>query len=260
MVLYRDGWGKTQWTRVEEAAIKDRFLEEGWDWLLFVMLDKSSVAPVWLPKSEIRLDFAEYGLEQLLGAIKMRAEKLGSIAKTETALDRAMRLQKDSEARTKRERLLSEEGMNAFRQEYQRLFQVLDTKLQEVNKTVSTLHVQFGSSDPEFVLRTDHVSVNLYPAMAYSPAERQIELKQWKGGLILPEQRSTHYYRRKPKIIGEILYYFDWQPAYEWCWYTRQSSDRFISTEEFAEQAIRILLDLQDRFESGEIRWQVDEL
>lgn len=26
VVLYRDGWGQTPWTRVEEAAIKDRFL------------------------------------------------------------------------------------------------------------------------------------------------------------------------------------------------------------------------------------------
>ena len=28
-VLYRDGWGKTKWTRVEEQAIKSRFLDWG---------------------------------------------------------------------------------------------------------------------------------------------------------------------------------------------------------------------------------------
>src|SRR6266481_1778397 len=36
VVLYREPWGNTNWTRVEQAAITDRFLKEGWDWLLFV--------------------------------------------------------------------------------------------------------------------------------------------------------------------------------------------------------------------------------
>lgn len=254
VVLYRDGWGKSPWTRVEEAAIKDRFLEEGWDWLLFVMLDDSSTPPVWLPKSEIRLSFAEYGTEQLLGAIKMRAEKLGGVSKAETALERAKRLQQDSEARAMRERLLSEQGTNAFRKEHQRFFQVLSAKLQELNKAIPSLPIQFGSVEGEFVLRTDHVSVNLFPK-----AERRLVLRKWKGALILPQQRSTHYYIREPKRISEIFYYFDWQLAYEWCWHTSQSSDRFISTEEFAEQTIQILLDLEDKFERGEIRWQDDE-
>jgi hypothetical protein len=65
VVLYRDGWGQTPWTRVEEAAIKDRFLEQGWEWLLFVMLDDFSTPPVWLPKAEIRLNYSQYGLDQL---------------------------------------------------------------------------------------------------------------------------------------------------------------------------------------------------
>src|SRR4051794_39241639 len=45
VVLYRDGWGKTPWTRVEEQAIQDRFLKEGWNWLLFATLDANSTLP-----------------------------------------------------------------------------------------------------------------------------------------------------------------------------------------------------------------------
>jgi len=30
VILYRDGWGKTRFTRVEEQAIKDRFSDDGW--------------------------------------------------------------------------------------------------------------------------------------------------------------------------------------------------------------------------------------
>jgi len=32
VVLYREGWGKTPWTRIEQAAIQDRCLT-GFDWL-----------------------------------------------------------------------------------------------------------------------------------------------------------------------------------------------------------------------------------
>src|SRR3989338_10822806 len=37
VVLYKSGWGETPWTRVEEAAIKDRCLKMGWNGLLFIM-------------------------------------------------------------------------------------------------------------------------------------------------------------------------------------------------------------------------------
>src|SRR6056297_3068211 len=34
LVLYRQNWGRTNWTRVEETAIKDRWFNKGYDFLL----------------------------------------------------------------------------------------------------------------------------------------------------------------------------------------------------------------------------------
>ena len=39
VVLHRGKWGETRWTRVEETAIKNRGLEQGWDFLLLIRLD-----------------------------------------------------------------------------------------------------------------------------------------------------------------------------------------------------------------------------
>jgi hypothetical protein len=259
VVLYRVEWGKTRWTRVEEGAVKDRAFNEGWDWLLFVMVDTTSKPPVWLPESVIRLNYAEYGIGQLLGAIKMRAQKLGSIVRIETAIDRAKRLQQVSATRAERERLLAQDGMTAFGKEWESLFQVLSRKLETLNEGAPTLHVTYGSSKNEFVLRTNHVCVNLYPTEAYSTTGRRVELRKWKGTLTLPQNRSTHYSIREPRNIGEVHYYFDWQPGYEWCWRIGSSFDCFMTTDEIAEQMIKILLDLQDKFERGEIRWSENE-
>lgn len=254
VVLYRDGWGKTSWTRVEEAAIKDRFLDEGWDWLLFVMLDNSSTPPVWLPKSQIRLNLGEYGIDQLLGAIKMRAQKLGSVAKVETALDRAKRLEQDSAMRAERTRLISEQGATAFRQESQRLWQVLTKMIESLNEVVTT-KIRHGFTNDEFVLRATNVSVNLYLVGYQLAEERHILLTEWLGGLIPPQDRGRLSPSRQPKTISKSEYYFDWQSAFGWCWHIGRYSNRFITTDEFAEQAIKNLLDLQERFERKEIRW-----
>ena len=47
VVLYREGYGKTRWTRNEEAAVTSRALELGWGSLLLVSLDGK--VPRWLP-------------------------------------------------------------------------------------------------------------------------------------------------------------------------------------------------------------------
>src|SRR3989304_7071387 len=64
VVLFRDGWGETPWTRFEQTAITERVVSEGWDCLFFVMLDRAATPPKWLSKTYIRFNFEEYGLEQ----------------------------------------------------------------------------------------------------------------------------------------------------------------------------------------------------
>src|SRR5690348_6752618 len=39
VVLLRAGWGATPWTRVEEMAIQERCLHDGWDRLLVINID-----------------------------------------------------------------------------------------------------------------------------------------------------------------------------------------------------------------------------
>ena len=48
VVLYRDGWGDTPWTRIEQTGIQEAFLSRGWDSLLFVTIDEQSTPPKWV--------------------------------------------------------------------------------------------------------------------------------------------------------------------------------------------------------------------
>jgi hypothetical protein len=77
VVLYRLPWGQTPWTAVEEIAIRDRCLVDRFESLFFVMLDKDSTPPVWLPSTYVRFNYADFGLEEAVGAIKRRVQERG---------------------------------------------------------------------------------------------------------------------------------------------------------------------------------------
>ena len=53
VLLYRDGYGKTPWTRIEETAIRDRAFSEGHDFLLIMPLDSQGAVPPYYPKTKI---------------------------------------------------------------------------------------------------------------------------------------------------------------------------------------------------------------
>jgi hypothetical protein len=42
VVLYREPWGQTPWTRVEETAVKEACLNRGWSSLFFIVLDRQA--------------------------------------------------------------------------------------------------------------------------------------------------------------------------------------------------------------------------
>jgi hypothetical protein len=75
VVLYRVPWGSTPWTRVEQTAITDRCLKDGWASLLFIVLDQTNPLPNWLPATHVRFNFETYGIEQAIGAINFACRK-----------------------------------------------------------------------------------------------------------------------------------------------------------------------------------------
>ncbi len=250
VVLYREGWGSTPFTRVEQQAITDRFLEDGWDFLLFVMLNDNDQPPKWLPKAEIRLSFQQYGLDQLLGAIKVRAQKLGSRVRSETTLDRAKRFEAESRARADREQLLNSEGSLASRQQWESVISLVSAKASEINKHLS-VKIAFGMRVDGFVLRTKNVSLGLGVEFVYPTTKSHIIVQEWKGSLPLATESGV--YLRRPEKITETSFYFDYQPAYGWCWQLRSSTEYYDSAA-LADDLLKRLVNLQARFGRGEIK------
>ena len=117
VVLFRGGWGETPWTGIEQTAVQERCLAEGWRGLFFVSLDDAD-RPNWVPDTEIHFDLTTYTMDQLVGAIKARAQELGAEIRVETPIERARRAQARAEFETETRNLFRrEEGVNLARQE-----------------------------------------------------------------------------------------------------------------------------------------------
>jgi len=77
VVLYRDGWGETPWTRIEETAIRNRSFDNGWDFVVFILLDKNSKVPKYLPKAQLWVDYDRWGLKGAAPIIEQRVKDSG---------------------------------------------------------------------------------------------------------------------------------------------------------------------------------------
>src|SRR5665213_858582 len=127
VVLYRDGWGQTRFTGVEERAIKDAcFNNGGYDRLFFLMLDEKSTHPGWLADSPVRYNLEMFGLDGAVGAIKGRVLENRGSPKQMTPAKQAKLLKADAEFAGERGRMLSGHNIGAVHTEVESLFQEIE--------------------------------------------------------------------------------------------------------------------------------------
>jgi hypothetical protein len=256
IVLYRDGWGKTPWTRIEEGAISDRFLKEGWDWLLFIMVDSKSTPPPWLPETRIRLSLPDYGIEQAIGAIKARAQELGSRFHREDAVERGKRLERQVAVRAERKRLLgSTEGVEAAQKEVREIRAAIAQLADEIKKSSSDLKLLVGSSPDSTVLTNKRVSVVIYFCLTYGNTLENsfLVIKEINGRVFLPQERGHYMVPTEPKELTMHKFDPDITPGKTWCWRSQSDPERYYTSGDMADYCIKIFLNLIDRADRGDI-------
>jgi hypothetical protein len=216
------------------------------------MLDEQSTPPSWIPQTHIRLNYARYG-NALIGAIKMRAEELGSSLKVETAIEKAKRAQSLELVRAERDRLLRDEGTAATRTERDSLRQELDKKIADIQSHLTTIKLEHGADDHEYVIRTEQVAINFYLYVTWPVTESRIVVQEFDGPLLLPSNRANRMYipGEEPRAISKSEFYFDYDAAYGWCWRARGVSGNWLTTSGLSELLIKRLLDLHEQFTSG---------
>lgn len=151
VILHSEGWGRKGYTHIEEGAMKERGVKEGWDFLLVVRLD-DSIPPKWIPTTKVWYGFAKYGMEGLVATIDNRVTELGGRPKEDSVLEKAARLERERAFEDKQQLFLrSTDGFRRARQEVENLRNLLKLRVGKLAAVSPSLDLRFDSSDITFL-------------------------------------------------------------------------------------------------------------
>ncbi|MGB9122699.1 MAG: hypothetical protein WCE73_18930 [Candidatus Angelobacter sp.] len=255
VVLFRDPWGKTPWTRVEETAIKEACLAYGWQRLFFIVLDRESALPIWLPQTHVRFNYSDFGLEQAVGAIKARVQENGGQPQPITPMKRAEMFKEEERFRHDKSRMNSDEGIEKVLDNVRLLFQEIEKHCADIN-TQNSLHIKCGSdfrerSRPQTCVMTDgrvSMVVAWYQEFSNALDNSALVISEYKGQLIIPGE-VNRIYINQPRRLSETKYSPDLSRAREYGW-SQVNKTEFFSSAALADRCLIRFIDLANRYAS----------
>lgn len=237
-VLYRKGWGETSWTRIEETAIRNRAFEEGYDFVVFAPLDKTSSVPKWLPRTQIWVGLNRWGIEGAASVIEARVQEAGGEPKEETAEDRVARISKDIDAEKEKKAFLSSlAGAKTAKEEISNLFSELKKGVASSN---DKLHIESGGK--ECAICGEKFSVFIYWSQPYDNSldSSALYLCLYEGSVSIHRGSLSPF--EKPKKLKEIEFQFDLSRSRSPIWREAKGTKRAYTTMELTKVALTMLL------------------
>jgi hypothetical protein len=254
VVLFREPWGKTPWTRVEETAIKEGCLALGWNRLFFVTLDKTSTVPIWVPTTHIRFSFEEFGIEQAVGAIKARVLENGGRVEPLTPLRSAQLYEAEKSYQYARGSLNTDQGLDGVRRNIEELFVDIAKQAAEIS-VVGSLKIRVGTTQFQCVLTTDRISIILNWHQRYSNVLDgcSLSVREMNQQSILPEHYGKSFMPSEPTVLKETLYVPEISRSLEVGWIQKGHPVPFLSTAGLAQKLLIELIDLANRDSRGKV-------
>jgi hypothetical protein len=242
VILYQEPWGETPWTRIEQSAIQDRFLKEGWEAMFFITVGRPSKLPAWLPDHRVRFSLDDFPLEQAVGAIKHRVTELGGTISPMTPARKAQ--EHAAEAKYQKDRktfFMSDDAVRAARAEVAKIFGSIQQSCDHA-KTESGLDLIYGASGSQFVVRDQRVGMAVDWTMEVVNSVRGAELKvtAYSKPIPLPGQPRFGYYGDEPRRSSIARYKPELGRDGSLCW---QHDGQLLSSQAVADKCFIDFLD-----------------
>ena len=237
VVLYRDGWGETPWTRIEEAAIKNRAFDKGWDFLLFVNLDTNSSLPTWIPRTYIWLDYQRFKTEGAIAVIDQKVKETGGTSRQETIAEAAERLKRSRKAEKERELFLkSQEAVTVANRELRIIIEKLKVLKPIIEETETCLDLATSERTNlpmyEFGFGGYYLCFN-----NSSPFEYNIENGVLK--VTLYEKSGHQHIDYKEQVYKQTTLRFDRDLIGNNGWSDHKTGKTFLTTDELIDKWVK---------------------
>jgi hypothetical protein len=225
-------------------------------------LDKTSMPPTWLPNTHVRFNYADFGLEQAVGAIKARVQEQGGTVAPLTALKRAELSQKEPQYLKEREKLRSPAGREIVGQNTLELFKAIKALCIKINED-GNLSIQVESDTRQCHLRNNCISllVRLTELMSLGESPDSIfQLAILEFDKRLSFRTEQFVYPDKPERLSESTFLPDLNRARSFGWVEDEQPARFLSADALANTIVGRFVELAARADRGELRVSIDLL
>ena len=243
VILYRDGWGETPWTRIEKTAIRNREHDEGWDFTLFIVLDKSSQIPRYIPKNRLWFDMERWGLEAAAPVIEQRLVELGGEIRNESIGDRAERLKRERLSILERKQYLqSGTALQDARLEFEKIFRGVKELKPQLEDPKTGLLFGIGE-DVHREISLNHQNRYLRFHWEDTPYAQSVTDAALE---VLIFRRTGRWHDAKHEIDREVNYTFDRTIGGQIGWSIEGAQDSFITTESLIDEWVKRYLESID--------------
>lgn len=243
-VLYRNGWGETPWTRIEETAIRNRAFEEGYDFVIFAPLDKPQNVPKWLPKNRIWVGIDRWGIEGAATVIEARIQEVGGSPREETVEDRASRIGRAIAAEKRKQAFLySESGVKAANTAIRNLFSDFERVIKNLSDSENSVKLQTETTREQCAIYGSNFTVFFHWSLSFSNTLKSsaLYISLWKGSV--PVRGRSFFPREKPRRLREVEFNFDQTSSGQEAWRELHGQKRLFSNDQLGKFAITLLLD-----------------
>lgn len=238
VVLHRNDWGKTPWTKIEETAIRNRGFEFGYDFVTFIPLDKPVNIPAWLPKNRLWVGLDRWGLESAASIIEARIQEFGGSIKIETVADKVLRAQEEIKDNQRRAIILgNSEGLQLTQKEYKNLISTFKQQLDEIKSTLPDWHLNIRDNQHQgidIISYGYYLTIHLYPYASNTPEGTYIFISFWDGIFDERGNKIDPFYEYRH--FGADRLKFDISKQNEHGWSDKENGKNFRLTNKIVEQ------------------------
>lgn len=258
VVLYRTRWGKTPWTGVEEVAVKESCLATSFKSIFFFVIEPTTEIPAWLPETHVRFNFADFTLEQAIGAIKARVQERGGHFRPMTPARKVALLRVEDDYQRDRRQVGSTEGMKRIQQNVELLFSEIVGQLEPVNAS-GHLHIEhqikvrFGEMEQYCLLGMQRLGMSIVWFQRYSNLldDAGLIVREFNENAIIP---PGHIRLQQPDVLKQEKYIPDVSRTREYVWRPEKRDGEMVATKDLAAKLVLQFLDLIERDRAGKIK------
>lgn len=249
LVIYRERWGSTPWTTVESNAIRDSCVQNQFRNIFVFNIENTRVFPNWLPHNHMRFDLAEYTLEQVVGAIKLRVAEQGGQYEPMTPLKQAQAMKAEEEYEWERSGIRSIQSLPRIKQELETLFGKIVAYCAEIEKC-GALDMEYEVNEKQScILRCNNVGMIVRFDQRYVNTldESGLAVEQYRGLLRFNRDSVSQVHYFPPKLIKKEEYEPDLSRSRQLGWKLTGKFTEFIPSGTLAQHCVMQFLDLVKR-------------